>query len=88
MQIQNDYITQQPVIYNQPPTAYTHRQNPDGTTDSVCRKCFATVVTASRQVDLDHAEHSHCCDLKALDSWNDMIERSNRPSLHENYDYE
>ncbi|HEV2326332.1 MAG TPA: hypothetical protein VGS10_20515 [Terracidiphilus sp.] len=82
------YIEHPATAYTHLRRAYSHRQNPDGTTDSVCRKCFATVVTASRQTDLDHAEHSHCCDPKALDSWNDMIERSNRPSLHEHYDYE
>lgn len=79
MQTQNDYINPQPAIYNQPPTAYTHRRNSDGTTDSICRRCFATVVTASREEDVDHAEHSHCCDPKVFDHWNDMIERGKRP---------
>lgn len=81
MQTQHDYITHQPAIYKQPPTAYTHRRNSDGTTDSVCRRCYVTVVTACREADLDCAEHNHHCDPKVFDSWNDMIERGKRPRL-------
>jgi hypothetical protein len=75
------YITNPAATHIHARALYTHRQNPDGTTDSICRKCFATVVTASRKEDLDRAEHCHACDPKALDCWNDMLERSNRPWL-------
>lgn len=76
------YSTQSPAAYTYVASAYTHRENQDGTTDSVCRRCFATVVTASREEDLDRAEQSHCCDPKVFDYWNDMIEREKRPLPH------
>jgi hypothetical protein len=87
MQTSSHYTARQSAAYIQPPTAYTHRRNPDGTTESVCRKCFTTVVTASRDADLDNAEHSHLCDPKALDHWNDVIERDKRrwPRQFERY---
>lgn len=75
------YTPQTPAAYSYVPSAFTHRQNHDGTTDSICRRCFATIVTAPREEDLDRAEHSHCCDPKVSDCWNDMIERGKRPRL-------
>lgn len=70
--------------------AYAHRQNADGTTDSICRNCFATVITASCEGDLARAEHDHTCDPSVLDYWKRMKEDGERPllQLHDNYDYE
>ena len=52
----------------------TRRQNPDGTTDSICRKCFVTVITAVRTTDLDRAEQDHTCDPSVLDYWRNLID--------------
>jgi hypothetical protein len=49
---------------------FVHRPNPDGTTDSVCRKCFVTVASAVWEADLDPVEQLHVCDafrLKCLE---------------------
>jgi hypothetical protein len=79
MNIPVTYSTDIPAAYSYIRSAFTHRKNQDGTTDSICRRCFVTVVTASREEDLDRAEHTHCCDAKVFDRWNDMIERGKRP---------
>lgn len=70
--------------------AYAHRRNADGTTDSICRNCFITVITAIWEGDLTRAEHDHSCNPSVLDYWNKMKGERERPQfqLHENYDYE
>lgn len=70
--------------------AYAHRQNADGTIDSICRNCFITVTTASSDGDLTRAEHDHTCDPNVLDYWNKMKECNEQPllRLHDHYDYE
>jgi hypothetical protein len=45
---------------------FAHRSNRNGTTDSICRECFATVTTAIWEADLERAERAHCCDPSAL----------------------
>jgi len=54
--------------------AYGRRRNLDGTTDSICRKCFVTVATARQETDLHCAEHSHTCDPNVLEYWNRAME--------------
>ena len=70
--------------------AYAHRRNADGTTDSICRNCFITVITASYEGDLTRAEHDHICDPSTLDYWNKMKGDGEGSLLqfHNNYDYE
>lgn len=41
---------------------FAHRPNRDGTTDSICRHCFATVCTSTWETDLAQAERGHVCD--------------------------
>jgi len=41
---------------------FTHRSNPDGTIDSICRSCFITVARAFWEADLERDEHCHVCD--------------------------
>jgi hypothetical protein len=41
---------------------FAHRTNDDGTVDSICRKCFATVATCHWESDLENAERDHVCD--------------------------
>jgi hypothetical protein len=40
---------------------FAHRSNRNGTTDSICHRCFATVATATWEADLDRAERVHAC---------------------------
>ena len=46
-----------------PPTKrFVHRENRDGTFDSICPACFDTVATAAREADLAKYEKPHVCD--------------------------
>lgn len=53
---------------------FTRRPNADGTTDSICNKCFVTVVTAIGEGELDQAEKHHLCDPGVLEYWKRMLE--------------
>ena len=41
---------------------YPHRQNPDGSFDSICPACFATVANAKDVKELKIYEKRHICD--------------------------
>lgn len=41
---------------------FAHRTNPDGTIDSICKACYATVGTAERPMYLRAVEDAHICD--------------------------
>lgn len=41
---------------------FLHRFNSDGTIDTICRECFITVATRSREADLERPESDHICD--------------------------
>ena len=41
---------------------YPHRQNPDGSFDSICPACFATVANAKDVTELNIYEKKHICD--------------------------
>jgi hypothetical protein len=41
---------------------YPHRQNRDGSFDSICLKCFATVARAKVVTELKSYETKHICD--------------------------
>jgi hypothetical protein len=55
---------------------FVHRSNPDGTIDSVCRKCFVTVGSAVWEADLDPAERLHVCDAFRLKRLEEMARKS------------
>lgn len=40
---------------------FTHRLNKDGTMDSICRQCFATVATEKTENELEPLELDHQC---------------------------
>jgi hypothetical protein len=40
---------------------FPHRRNQDGSFDSICLECFATVATESIEADLQAAESAHDC---------------------------
>jgi hypothetical protein len=41
---------------------FAHRSNLDGTVDSICPRCFATLVTSKSVADLAINEQHHVCD--------------------------
>lgn len=41
---------------------FVHRNNRDGTIDTICRECFVTVATCRRETDLEQPERNHTCD--------------------------
>ena len=41
---------------------FPHRHNLDGTYDSICPECLATIGTAQKEEDLNQAESRHACD--------------------------
>ena len=41
---------------------YAHRQNADGTFDSICLSCFLTIISANSESQLTEAETQHSCD--------------------------
>jgi hypothetical protein len=45
---------------------YPHRQNRDGSFDSICLKCFATVANAREVTELRSYEKEHICDESFL----------------------
>ena len=57
------------------PPDFVRQSNPDGTANSICRKCFATVATATWEADLDSAEQCHKCDLSRLEYLKKAVER-------------
>jgi len=56
-------------------TDFVRRFNPNGTTDSICTRCFATVASATWEVDLDSAERCHKCDPSRLEQLKKAVER-------------
>ena len=41
--------------------AYAHRHNRDGSIDSICKTCFATVAQVQDEVILTGHERTRCC---------------------------
>jgi hypothetical protein len=42
-------------------TLYPHRQNEDGTFDSICPKCFLTIAKSRAEIGLAESETAHVC---------------------------
>ena len=42
--------------------SFPHRENRDGTWDSICPRCFRTVATATDPLKLEAEEIAHDCD--------------------------
>lgn len=56
-------------------TPFVRRANANGTTDTICTRCFTTVATAMWESDLDEAEQRHLCNPKLVEHWKDMAAR-------------
>lgn len=57
---------------------FVRRCNQDGTTDSICTKCFVTVATATWEADLASAEQRHKCDSSRIENLRKSVKSANR----------
>jgi hypothetical protein len=71
---------------------FPHRQNPDGSFDSICTECFATVATEATEDALKAAEIAHDCKGFSLrpilhgtehDGWTNRSRQSMSPECQE-----
>jgi hypothetical protein len=46
--------------------AHPRRRNPDGSVDSICITCFATIARAGDEAVLTEQEKKHSCDRQVL----------------------
>ncbi len=46
--------------------AFPHRHNHNGSFDSICRACFATVASVTEERELEFYESKHRCDPVTL----------------------
>lgn len=49
-------------ILMQETPAFSHRQNPDSTFDSICKRCYRTIATTESESDLIRSEKEHTCE--------------------------
>jgi hypothetical protein len=61
---------------------YPHRQNYDGSFDSICRTCFATVGHASHEAMLAELEKIHTCDPRVLAEWALLLSQADGAGIH------
>lgn len=54
---------------------FPHRWNKDGTIDSICRCCFATIGSSTREATLQRIECAHVCDPVRLYDLNERVKR-------------
>jgi hypothetical protein len=45
---------------------FSHRPQPNGSYDSICTRCFATVARSHNEADLEAEEKRHVCDKGVL----------------------
>ena len=55
--------------------SFVRRINANGTTHSICTRCFVTVVTATREADMGRAERNHTCDPWLVEHWKELADR-------------
>jgi hypothetical protein len=49
------------IVKQMPAIFYPHRKNNDGTYDSICTRCFATVARTYTEVALEEHDRRHVC---------------------------
>lgn len=59
-----------PFVVAQP--RFPHRMNKDGTIDSICPRCYATIGTSTWEADLERIEAGHVCDASRLSHFDDQ----------------
>jgi hypothetical protein len=60
-------------------SSFAHRNNRDGSIDSICPRCFATIGTSTWESDLNRIEYSHRCDPELLRRWEDAPKKEESP---------
>jgi hypothetical protein len=58
---------------------FPHRTNPDGTIDSICPRCYATIGNARWETDLKRPEADHVCDPVLLAYFEKHCRGAKRP---------
>jgi hypothetical protein len=58
---------------------FPHRLNCDGTVDSICDCCFATVATATVEADLEPLEAVHLCEPSRVAYYHQIDSTAKRP---------
>ena len=53
-------------------THYARRRNADGTSDSICLRCFRTVASGNSSVDLPKMESQHRCRAEDIECFRDL----------------
>ena len=53
-------------MVSQPKYRFTHRHNKDGSHDSICISCYATVASVRNEADLTEHEQDHVCDMVSV----------------------
>jgi len=54
------------------PAQFTHRSNLDGTVDTICLRCIATVATVYDEGKLLRYEEQHICDPVSVERFDGM----------------
>jgi hypothetical protein len=54
-------------------TFFPHRRNKDGSFDSICLKCFATVASHMAEEDLKEFDKTHICADSLLSQRGDQV---------------
>jgi len=54
------------------PPLFTYRLNFDGTLDSICRRCFATVASSESVPELHLKESDHVCDPMLVERYEEV----------------
>lgn len=49
--------------------SFAHRYNRNGTIDSICKSCFATIATSNWEFALEQKELAHSCDPHTLERY-------------------
>ena len=52
--------------------SFLRHVNANGTVDSVCRNCFATIATATKELELEEQERTHQCDPNLMEHWKEV----------------
>jgi hypothetical protein len=56
------------------PKAIPHRQNKDGSYDSICPHCFLTIATARTEGELVSLEQRHVCESSLLAERGELLQ--------------
>lgn len=64
---------------------FAHRNNADGTIDSIYRKCFKTIASSQSKAELEHAERKHQCDPRRLEYLESILNRVSKGGRSEGF---